>query len=340
MLHLRNSLFILQACISARLSAQCDSTRSVQIGKYETHYTFFDRSTGKPCTDLAEGPSVACVITKVDENGNQIEMSFLDTLGKHVCDSDSIAYYISKYDAHGRLLENRYYSLSYRDVLPADYALYDAKGLETESGHIRCNDTVRINFTRTTYDSKDRVRAETNYYTWDTLGYTDENYCSKRYYYDDHNRFTGYSYHDTNGKLMYVDLTSERLAFVRYEYDKKGRLMRFGWYDADSLPVNQSSYRTNYSTVVLSYKKNRVSEVNLYNSSHEPASGLVGYDVQNYPFCRYSSDNYEPFSRKVYQYNCFGEVVAEVYYDQYDRQVAATSYHYFLGIFRSGHGPQ
>jgi hypothetical protein len=320
-------------------SSQNDSIYTKKINKKNVIHQCFNKKTKKPMIfpDYSYGLYTSAIVSVSDGAGNS-EMSFRDTLGNQVCDFDSIYVYKTTVSKDKRNSEWRYYYQNNVEARNGTYQLYDNRNRILESGEIRMNDTVKINFWKTTYNKKGNTISEIYYKNRNNIGETDD-YSIAQYYYDKHGNITGYAFRDHNGKLTAFE---DNYARVVYTYNKNNKLIEAAWFNRDSLPTTAGHYKCDYSKIVFEYdSKKRLSQIKLLTQDDKPGKGALMDNIHPsmYSGKTYYSDSYVDFSRKVFSYGAFGNIIAIEYLDRSSERISYTYYHYFLWFYR-GESPK
>ena len=321
--------------------SQNDSVYTQKVNKNEIVHQCFNKITKKPIVfpDYSYGLHVSAIVSVSDALGNRV-MSFKDTLGNPTHDGDSIYVYKMKEDPREIYSETRYYYLNNIEAHSGDYWLHDKKGRELESGQIRMNDTAKINFWKTVYNKQGNILSYTfyssRYVIADSDPYSDLNYSILNYKYDANGNFLGAAYYDSQGKL--VNDQEVAYSFVIYKYNNRNKVTEIGWYDKDSVLVNSNPYNTNFAKILFRYdKKGRLAEIYLQSVENGPGYGIIdGYEIIDcYKKGYLNQDRRRLFTKKIYEYNVFGQIIAEEYFDEYSKNIAGSYYKYFFCVKRS-----
>jgi len=255
-----------------------------------------------------------------DERGNRSEILYIGLDGCSLMDRDDcgIAKVCQEYDGFGNLSGESYYDeeghlairkdcgyASYKDIYEKGN-LIEERYLDTEGRLILCKDG---GYAIKSYEYNDCRQLLSVCF----LGQNGEPIISRKYHcaridyqYDEKGHMTGIYYKGLDGSL--INRTDYGIAEIFRTYDEWGNLIKESYYDKEGLPAIRKEY--GYASCINTYTD--------------------GYKVES----RYYDTDNELVSRKdkgfaiiSFEYDGYGQVLAERYYDMNEEPVIHATIH-------------
>ena len=280
-----------------------------------------------------------------DDNGNETERTFFNTLEKPCSSNEGYAKKTWTYDDQGYVIKERTYNTGGNLVLVdgkagTDYK-YDERGNVIENTPVGLDEKLaRGKLTmRYQYDGRDNEIEHSVYERGDKPTVNALNYHNRVSTYNGRNQVVEQRYYGTNGKLTTYE--DDKFAIVTYQYDSRGNTICVSTFGTNEKPVcRNEGYATHKSEYDAMGRVVRQTYFDVDGKPTDPKKmvpeGLAGYDKWgNMCYIASADGNGKLINNPNLgcciirtEYDSRGHVLATSYYDENDKPVKSTKQGY------------
>ena len=217
-------------------------------------------------------------INKYDENGNQIELTSLDSLGNYINSTADVAKTLWEYDANNNKIKTSYYN--------KDLELANGNGNATFNIYSYNKDNQLIE--RSNYNNKnepllfegafrtklypDKKGNDTLVKKYNTKDKLINGVCTIKYEYNEYNDIEIETYYNRDNNRTN---NSDGISAIKHNYDNRQRLINYSFLDTNDIIVNN---KLGYATVVYVLNENgSLISQSYFDKNNEPALGSENY---------------------------------------------------------------
>lgn len=222
-------------------------------------------------------------INKYDENGNQIELTALDSLGNYINSTADVAKTIWEYDANNNKIKTSYYNKDLKIANGTDNAAFNFYSYNKDNQLIersyynKKNEPLQFEeaFKTKFYPNKNGNDSLVKKY--DTKDRLINGVCTIKYIYNKHNNVDIESYY--NSKNIRTNNTSG-ISAIKHNYDNRQRLINYSFLDINDSIVNN---QLGYAMVVYVLNENgSVISQSYFDKNSEPVLGPGNYHKKEF----------------------------------------------------------